>query len=72
MNDILHDAESELCQKLLVGDIFPGMLLIGYISVTKYATTVKKYFFGVRKSDESIAIYGQGQFLTLIFVIFNA
>ena len=69
---MLHDAKSELYQKLLVADIFPGKFLIGYISVTKHATTVEKYFFGVTKSDESIAIYSQGQFLTLIFVIFNA
>ena len=54
---MLHDAESELCLKLLVADIFPGKFLIGYISVTKDATTVKKYFFGVTKSDESIGIY---------------
>ena len=54
---MLHDAKSELYQKLLVADIFPGKLLIGYISVTKHATTVEKYFFGVTKSDESIAIY---------------
>ena len=45
MNDILHDAESELYEKLLVANIFAGMLLIGNISVTKYATIVKKYFF---------------------------
>ena len=41
---MLHDAESEPYQKLLVADIFPGMLLIGNISVTKYATTVKQLF----------------------------
>ena len=55
---MLHDAESKLYQKLLVADIFPRMLLIGYITVTKFATTVKKYFFGSTVSDESIAIYG--------------
>ena len=43
---MLHDGESDLYQKLLVADIFPGMLLIANISVTKYDTTVKKYFFG--------------------------
>ena len=43
---MLHDAESYLYQKLLVADIFPGMFLIADISVTKCATTVKKYFFG--------------------------
>ena len=41
---MLHDAESEPYQKLLVADIFLGMLLIGNISVTKYATTVKQLF----------------------------
>ena len=41
---MLHDAESEPYQKLLVADIFPGMLLIGNISVTKHATTVKQLF----------------------------
>ena len=55
---MLHVAESELYQKLLVADIFPGILLIGNISVTKYATTVKNYFFGSTVLDESIAIYG--------------
>ena len=52
-----HDAESELYQKLLVADIFPGMLLIVYISVKENATAVKKYFFGLTKSDESVSIY---------------
>ena len=42
---MLHDAESELHQKLLIGDKFPGMLLIGKISVSINATTVKKYFY---------------------------
>ena len=51
---MLHDTKSELYQKLLVAEIFPGMLLIGDISVTKYATTVKKYFFGLTKSDKSV------------------
>ena len=53
-----HDAENELYQKLLVADIFPGKLLIGYISVTKYATIVKKYFFWSAVSDKSIRMYG--------------
>ena len=48
---MLHDGESDLYQKLLVADNFPGMLLIANISVTKYATTVKKYFLGPRLSD---------------------
>ena len=55
---MLHDAESDLYQKLLVADIFPGMLLIANISVTKYTTTVKKYFFGPTLSDAWIGIYG--------------
>ena len=70
MNDILHDAECELYQRLLVGNIFPEMLLIGNIFVTKYATTVKKYFFGATMPDKSVGIYGCGQFSTLIYVIF--
>ena len=41
-----HDAKSELHQKILIANIFPGILLIGNISVTIYATTVKKYSFG--------------------------
>ena len=51
LNDMFHDAESDLYQKLLVADNFPGMLLIVNISVTKYAITVKKYFFGPTLSD---------------------
>ena len=39
---MFYDAESELYQKLLVEDILPGTLLIGNISVTKYATKIKK------------------------------
>ena len=69
---MLHDAESDLYQKLLVADIFPGMFLIADISVTKCATTVKKYFFGPALSHAWIGIYGWRQFSTLIFVIFNA
>ena len=69
---MLHEAESELYQKLLVADIFPGILLIGYISVTKHAKTARKYFFGITKSGKSIGTYGSGQVLTLIFFIFNA
>ena len=53
-----YDAESELYQKLLVAEIFPGKLLIVYIFVTKHATIVKKYFSGSALSDESICIYG--------------
>lgn len=56
-NYILHDAECELYQKLLVEDFFPGTLLIGNISVAKYATKIKKYFFGPTLSHESIGVY---------------
>ena len=55
---MLHDVKSELYRKLFVADIFPGKLLIGDISVTKYAPLVKKYFFGSPILDESIVIYG--------------
>ena len=44
---MLHDAESELYQKLLVADGFLGMFLIGDISLRKYAKTVKKILFRV-------------------------
>ena len=43
-NDGFHDAESELCQKLLTIDGFPEILLIGNISETKNARTWRKYF----------------------------
>ena len=42
---MLHDAESELDQKLLIADVFPGMLSSGNISVSINVTTVEKYFF---------------------------
>ena len=71
MSDILHYAECELFQKLLVANIFPRILLIGNIFVTKYATTVKKYFFGATMPGKSVGIYGYGQFSTLICVIFQ-
>ena len=54
---MLYDAESELYQKLLVEDILPGTLFIGNISVRKYATKVKKYFFGYTSSYDSIGVY---------------
>ena len=43
-NDGSHDAESELCQKLLTIDGFTRTLLIGNISETKIARGWKKYF----------------------------
>ena len=45
LNDGFHEAKSQLCQKLLTIDGFPGRLLIGNISETKNATACKKYFF---------------------------
>ena len=45
-NDGSHDAKSQLCQKLLTIDGFPGTLLIGNISETKNARKWKKYFSG--------------------------
>ena len=54
---MLHDAESELYQKLLVADSFLGMFLIGDISLRKYAKTVKKYFFESAISDQSVGMY---------------
>ena len=43
-NDGSHDAESELCQKLLTIDGFARTLLIGNISETKNARAWAKYF----------------------------
>ena len=43
-NDGSHDAESELCQKLLTIDGFARTLLIGNISETKNARAWTKYF----------------------------
>ena len=47
---------SEFYQKLLVAGMFPGKLLIGNISATKSATTVKNYFFGYTLPVQSIDI----------------
>ena len=69
MNDILHDAESGLYQKLLVANIFPGIILIGNIFVTKYATTVKKYFCGATMPDKSLVYIAMGN-SRLSFVLF--
>ena len=44
LNDGSHDAKSQLCQKLLTIDDFPGKLLIGNISETKNATGSKNVF----------------------------
>ena len=54
---MLHDAENELCQKLLTRDDFPGKTLTGNISETRDARTWKKYFFGPTFTGQSIDIY---------------
>ena len=45
-NDVLHNAESELHQKILIVERFPGITLIGNILIIISATAVKKGFFG--------------------------
>ena len=55
-NDGSHDAKSQLCQKLLTIDGFPGRLLIGNISETKNATAWKKYFFRLTFRGQSTDI----------------
>ena len=55
-NDGFHDAESELCQKLLTIDGFKGTLLIGNISETKNARAWKKYFSRPTFKSQSIDI----------------
>ena len=55
-NDGLHDAESELCQKLLTIDGFSGTLLIGNISETKNARAWKTYFSRPRSKRQLIDI----------------
>ena len=56
-NDGSHDAKSQLCQKLLTIDDFPGTLLIGNISETINARTLKKCFFESTFKRQSIDIY---------------
>ena len=56
-NDRSHDAESELCQELLIIDGFPGRLLVGNIPKAKSARTQKKYFSGSSFRGESIDVY---------------
>ena len=51
-----HNAESELHQKILIVDRFPGTTLIGNILIIISATAVKKYIFGCPFSDEGIHI----------------
>ena len=55
-NDGSHDAKSQLCQKLLTIDGFPGTVLIGNISETKNATACKKYFSRPTFKAQSIDI----------------
>ena len=55
-NDGSNDAKSQLCQKLLTIDGFPGRLLIGNISETKNATKWKKYFSRDTFKGQSIDI----------------
>ena len=45
-NDMSHDAQSELHQELLTGDVFPGILLIGNMLESINPTTLQKSFFG--------------------------
>ena len=55
-NDVSHDAESELCQKLLTADYFPRRLLIGNILETINTRTWKKYSFLHTFKGQSIGI----------------
>ena len=54
---MLHDAESELCQKLLTTDNIPGTHWTNIISETIYAGTQKKYLLKPMLNGESIYIY---------------
>ena len=54
---MLHDAESELCQELLIIDGFPGTFLVGNISKAKNARIQKKYFSGSPFKGQSIDLY---------------
>ena len=51
---MLHDAEGELCQKLLITDDIPGTHLTSIISETIHA---EKYFYKPIFNGESINIY---------------
>ena len=55
-NDGAHDTKSQLCQKLLTIDDFPGRILIGNISGTQNARKWKKYFFRRTFKGKSIDI----------------
>ena len=56
---MLHDAESELYQKLLTTDFFPGRYSTGNIWSTENAKRGKKYFFQVIFKGLSTDIYGE-------------
>ena len=55
-NDGSHDAKSQLCQKLLTIDGFPGTLLTGNISETKNPRKWTKYFSRLTFKGQSIDI----------------
>ena len=55
-NDISHNAESELHQKIFIVDKFPGTTLIGNISIIISPTAAKKGFFGSPFNDQEIHI----------------
>ena len=55
-NDMSHNAESELHQKILIVDRLPGRTLIGNILIIISAMAVKKGFFGSPFNDEPIHI----------------
>ena len=52
-NDMSHNAESDLHQKILIVDRFPGTTLIGNILIIISATVIKKYFFGSPFNDQT-------------------
>ena len=56
-NDMSHDAESKLCQKLLTRNNFPRRQLINYILGTIDGRTWKKCFFDPTFKEQSIVIY---------------
>ena len=55
-NDMSHNAESELHQKIFIVDKFPGTTLIGNISIIISPTAAKKGFFGSPFNDQEIHI----------------
>ena len=55
-NDMSHNAESELHQKILIVERFPGITLIDNILIIISATAVKKGFFGSPFNEETTHI----------------